>query len=105
MLATLIVDRNLLLFSYFLWTTCLGALGSIAYLSVNALSIQIDVPFDLTNKSLLAVRIVLGSLFGVVLSIPFGFDSFVTFSESIIHGIATDTGNTVLLRIAHLGRY
>jgi hypothetical protein len=97
MFATIMVDRNLLLFCYFLWTMCLGGLGSIAYLSVNALSIQSDVPFDLTNKSLLAVRIVLGSLFSVVLSIPFGFDSFVPFSESIIHGAADiGAGNTVV---------
>jgi len=58
---------------YFLWTACLGAIGAIAFLSMNALSIQQDVTFDLTNKSLLAVRIVLGSLFGVVLRFPLGF--------------------------------
>jgi hypothetical protein len=55
---------------------------------MNALSIQTDATFDLTNHSLLAVRIVLGSLFGVVLSIPFGFDSFVTFCETIGRGAA-----------------
>jgi hypothetical protein len=86
MIATFIVDRNLLLLCYFFWTICLGAIGAIAFLSVNALSIQKDVTFDLTNKSLLAVRIVLGSLFGVVLSIPVGFDSFVTFCESLAFG-------------------
>jgi hypothetical protein len=86
MLATFAVDRNLLLLAYFFWTMCLGAIGAIAFLSVNALSIQNDVTFDWTNKSLLAVRIVLGALFGVVLSIPFGFDSFVAFCESIGRG-------------------
>ena len=81
------VDRNLLLFGcYFLWTALLGALGAIAFLSMNALSIQEDVTFDLRNKSLLAVRIVLGSLFGVVLSIPFGFNSFIAFWELIARG-------------------
>jgi hypothetical protein len=81
------VDRNLLLLGcYFLWTALLGAIGSIAFLSMNALSIQNDVTFDFTNKSLLAVRIVLGSLFGVVLSMPFGFYSFVDFCESIARG-------------------
>jgi hypothetical protein len=43
MLATLTVDRNLLLLAYFFWTMCLGAIGAIAFLSVNALSIQNDV--------------------------------------------------------------
>jgi hypothetical protein len=81
------VDRNQLLFGcYFLWTALLGAIGAIAFLSMNALSIQEDVTFDLTNKSLLAVRIVVGSLFGVILSIPFGFYSFIAFCESIARG-------------------
>jgi hypothetical protein len=80
------VDRLLLLGCYFLWTALLGAIGAIAFLSMNTLSIHKDITFDLTNKSLLAVRIVLGSLFGFFLSMPFGFYSFVTFWESLAHG-------------------
>ena len=80
------VDRLLLLGCYFLWTALLGAIGAIAFLSMNTLSIQKDITFDLTNKSLLAVRIVLGSLLGFFLSMPFGFYSFVTFWESLAHG-------------------
>jgi hypothetical protein len=84
------VERNvvLLLGCYCFWTACLGANGAIAFLSMNALSIQTDVTFDLTNNSLLAVRIALGALLGVVLSIPFGFYGFITFCESIARGIA-----------------
>ncbi len=74
------VDRLLLPGCYFLWTALLGAIGAIAFLSMNTLSIQKDITFDFTNQSLLAVRIVLGSLFGL-LSMPFGFYSFVTFRE------------------------
>ena len=48
--------------------------------------------FDVRNKSLLAVRIVLGALFGVVLSIPFGFSSFITFGESIARGTPAQNG-------------
>jgi hypothetical protein len=92
MAAIFVVDRNAVLFGcYFLWTACLGAIGAIAFLSMNALAIQKDATFDLTNKSLLAVRIVLGALFGVVLSIPFGFYSFITFCESIARGIASQS--------------
>src|ERR1700732_3000890 len=73
------VDRNLLLLGcYFFWAALLGA---IAFLSMNALAVQKDITFDLANKSLLAVRIVLGSLLGFFLSMPFGFYSFVTFWE------------------------
>jgi hypothetical protein len=81
------VDRNLLLLGcYCFWAALLGAIGAIAFLSMNALAIQKDITFDLANKSLLAVRIVLGSLFGFFLSMPFGFSSFVTFWESIANG-------------------
>ena len=90
--AIFVGDRLSDLVCYFLWTGFLGAIGAIAFLSVNTLSIQQDVTFDLTNKSLLAVRIVLGSLFGVVLSIPFGFSSFITFCESVAHGTPVQVG-------------
>src|ERR1700730_15604479 len=101
--ATFAVDRNLLLLGcYFLWAALLGAIGAIAFLSMNTLSIQKDITFDLTNKSLLAVRIVLGSLFGFFLSMPFGFYSFVTFWETIshetpAHGAATFSFEAALL--------
>jgi hypothetical protein len=88
--AVLAVDRNeLLLVCYCLWIACLGAIGAIAFLSMNALAIQRDVTFDLTNTSLLAVRIALGVLFGIVLSIPFGFHGFAAFAQSLARG-ATD---------------
>jgi hypothetical protein len=96
--AILGVDRNaVLLGCYFSWTGSLGAIGAIAFLSMNALSIQKDVTFDLTNKSLLAVRIVLGALFGIVLSIPFGFYGFIEFSEAVARGIATQRTTTFSL--------
>ena len=95
--ATVASDRPTLLLAYLFWTICLGGLGAIAFLSVNALSIQTDVTFDLADKSLLAVRIVLGSFLGLVLSIPFGFDSFVAFCE-LIGRAAPDPGasNTIV---------
>jgi hypothetical protein len=70
---------------------CLGAIGAIAFISMNALSIQSDATFDMTNRRLLAVRIVLGSLFGVVLSIPFGFESFLNFRVSISGAVNVDS--------------
>lgn len=83
------VESNLLLVGcYVLWAALLGAIGAIAFLSMNTLSMQKDVTFDLTNKSLLAVRIVLGALFGVFLTLPFGFASFVAFWDSIARGTA-----------------
>jgi hypothetical protein len=92
--------------SYLVWLMCLGSIGAIAFISMNALSIQSDATFDLTNRKLLTVRIVLGSLFGVVLSIPFGFASFLFFCNSITnaaYGIlpaaAEGTGEAVVFSI------
>jgi hypothetical protein len=68
---------------YLMWIGCLGGLGAIAFVSINALAIQTDATFDLTNRRLIQIRIVLGALFGVVLSIPFGFPDFVEFCQSI----------------------
>jgi hypothetical protein len=64
---------------YVLWLASLGAIGSISFVGMNALSVQDDATFDLTNTRLLALRISLGSLFGLVLTLPFGYQSFIMF--------------------------
>jgi hypothetical protein len=95
--AVFIPYREFVFIAYCSWTVFLGALGALAFLSVNALSSQSEETFDLTNKSLLAVRIVSGSLFGFVLSIPVGFDRFVTFVHSIAVPVSLiETENTVV---------
>jgi hypothetical protein len=64
----------------------LGAIGSVAFIGMNALSVQEDATFDLTNSRLMALRISLGALFGLVLTLPTdGFNSFVTFCSQILH--------------------
>jgi hypothetical protein len=94
---SLIPDRFAMFITYWLWTVSLGALGALGFLSVNALSPHREVPFDLTNRGLLAVRIVSGALFAFVMSIPVGFDNFVTFRESIANGIsAQGAANTAV---------
>jgi hypothetical protein len=54
----------------------MGAIGSVAFIGMNALSVQQDVTFDLNNDRLMVLRIVLGALFGIVLTLPFGFTQF-----------------------------
>ena len=67
---------------YLLWLMLLGALGSMAFVGMNALSVQHDITFDITNRKLIWLRITLGALFGVVLTLPFGgFDAFTQFIE------------------------
>jgi uncharacterized BrkB/YihY/UPF0761 family membrane protein len=46
---------------------------------MNALSVQHDITFDITNRRLMLLRITLGALFGLVLTLPFGFVGFMQF--------------------------
>ena len=67
---------------YLLWLVSLGAIGSVAFVGMNALSVQQDATFDIGNKRLMILRISLGALFGLVLTLPFGFSSFLDFIKS-----------------------
>ena len=44
---------------------------------------QDDVTFDITNTKLIVLRVVLGTLFGVALALPFGIEPFTTFISNI----------------------
>jgi hypothetical protein len=68
------------LFSFILWVVCLSALGSVAFISVNALSIQDDATFDITNGKFVWLRIVLGILFGVIVALPSSYQYFLLFT-------------------------
>ena len=67
---------------YLIWLISLGATGSVAFIGMNALSVQEDITFNLGIK-LILLRIVLGALFGLVLTLPFGFQSFSQFCSGI----------------------
>jgi hypothetical protein len=53
---------------------------------MNALSVQQDVTFDLSTRRLMLLRIALGALFGLVLTLPFGFEGFMEFIAGITSG-------------------
>jgi hypothetical protein len=80
---------------YLVWLMSLGAIGAIAFIGMNALSIQEDVTFDLTNRRLLILRIVLGALFGLVITLPFGFKYFKQFCDSIWNAPEQSTKNVI----------
>jgi hypothetical protein len=85
------------LLCYLGWLISLGAIGSVAFIGMNALSVQQDITFDLTNRRLMILRIALGSLFGLVLTLPFGVDRFKEFILGI-NGVASslpEPGKTV----------
>ena len=68
---------------YLLWLATLGATGALAFIGMNALSIQDDITFDLTNTRLMLLRVALGALFAVVLTLPFGYEEFLSFCNGI----------------------
>jgi hypothetical protein len=70
---------TLILIFYLVWLGSLGAVGALAYVGMNALSIQDDVTFDLSSVRLITLRVVLGALFAVVLTLPFGYSNFIDF--------------------------
>lgn len=79
--------RSFVLTSYLIWLISLGAIGSIASLGMNILSVQKDVTFDLKDKRHLLLRVVLGALFGLVLTLPLGFHEFSTFTSYVDYSI------------------
>jgi hypothetical protein len=71
--------------AYFvIWLATAGALGSAAFIYVNALSIQVDPSVDVMSAGPVMMRMVLGGLFGVILGLPFGFENFKKFSHNIL---------------------
>jgi hypothetical protein len=69
--------------SYVVWLLSMGTLGAISFVAMNVLSVQEDVTFDLTSDRFLAVRLIIGALFGLVLSIPFAFPVFLEFARAM----------------------
>ena len=77
-------------FSAFLvWLIALGSLGSLAFLYVNVLSIETDKSVDVTSASVVALRIILGGLFGLVIGLPIGYINFVHFCFQISQAAST----------------
>ncbi|GLR88894.1 hypothetical protein GCM10007857_56070 [Bradyrhizobium iriomotense] len=83
LIATSLIGKDRHLIPYFFWLMALGALGSIAYISMNALSLQKSITFDIGNQKLLVIRIMLGAMFGLILALPFGFGGFEHFIQTL----------------------
>jgi hypothetical protein len=73
---------------YFLiWLISMGCIGSIASIGMNAIKAQNDLTFDISDRRSTTLRIVLGGLFALVLTLPFGSDCFIDFSYFIGTGM------------------
>lgn len=62
---------------------------------MNALSVQEDATFDLSNGRLITLRIALGALFGMVLSVAFGFQPFLDFMWGLVNPAGTDKNRDI----------
>jgi hypothetical protein len=69
--------------AFLAWAAALGGVGSIAFIGMNAIAALEDATFDITNRKLIGLRVLLGALFGVVLTLPFGFLPFTKFIASL----------------------
>lgn len=71
------------LIPFLVWIMSLGAIGGASSIGLNALSVQDDASFDISNGRLICLRLIIGALFGTVLSLPFGFGPFYSFLDGL----------------------
>jgi hypothetical protein len=91
-------DPKIPFLSYLIWVTALGGVGSIAFIGMNALAVQDDATFDITNTKLIALRVALGALFGAVLTLPVGYASFNEFVDELRMGTKPATESLLVSR-------
>jgi hypothetical protein len=65
-----------LLTPFMAFMIALGSMGASASIGMNALSVQDDASFNISIKKFLWLRLVLGALFGTILSFPLGVSGF-----------------------------
>jgi len=90
---------------YLFWLMSLGAMGSIAFIGMNALSVQQDITFDLLNPRLIYLRIALGALFSLILTLPYGYVAFGHFLSALFAPEGQNTlsrGDALLLVVPFL---
>jgi hypothetical protein len=80
---------------YLVWLMSMGAIGSTAFIGMNALLVQEDITFDLLNAKLFSLRVALGSTFALVLGAPFAHDGFMKFLENFLFAKQTPTVSIV----------
>ena len=91
-----------LLGPFMVWIGALGAIGACASIGMNALSVQDDVTFDLSSSKFLWLRVVLGALFGTVLTLPLGFVGFQQFLTALEASSGTGFDTTAAVKQASL---
>ena len=65
---------------------------------MNALTVQEDATFDITNPKLIGLRVVLGVVFGVVLTLPYGFGPFFKFVQDLMSNKTAEPASALALK-------
>ena len=68
----------------------LGAIGASASIGMNALSVQEDATFDISNGKFLWLRLLLGALLGTMLTFPWAFPVFQAFVRGLLASPAAE---------------
>jgi len=84
---------SLLFLCFIIWLAATGALGTAAFVYVNALSIQTDPNVVVTSRTFVKLRLILGALFAVIISLPFYLPIFFEFEHKL--RTMTDTPESV----------
>ncbi|MEM9635345.1 MAG: hypothetical protein AAGA50_28735, partial [Pseudomonadota bacterium] len=77
------LDGALMVLFFLLWLMSLGAIGAAAFIGFNAISVTSDITFDISDSRLIVQRIVLGALFALFFTLPFGFHEFLAFVKGL----------------------
>jgi len=83
--------------AFFGWILTVGALGSMAFILVNALGIQVDPTVDVTDRNATMFRVSLGALFSVILTLPFGYPTFEKFLQDLGKTVDPKEGALLLM--------
>lgn len=77
------INGAFMVFFFLVWLMSLGAIGAAAFIGFNAISVSTDITFDISDSNFIVQRIVLGALFALFFTLPFGFHEFISFAKSL----------------------
>lgn len=77
------INGAFMVFFFLVWLMSLGAIGAAAFIGFNAISVSNDITFDISDSRFIIQRIVLGALFALFFTLPFGFHEFISFARSL----------------------
>jgi len=88
--------------AFILFVVALGIAGAGASVAMNALSLQEDATFDLSSRKFVWLRLVLGALFGTLLTVTWGYPVFRQFIQEMSTASTNTLGTDEVSRALYL---